>query len=186
MLLTSHAARFEFSFFDTSATEASKDEGPCEVSITPFPLITSLPSYDQTGHTLTTTVTNFVVSAAITSEKVPLDVWVGPLGPLSCTHQEREGDTLISVKLPAITAMLDVLEANKSSPPAHFLLPLLFVNDSDGTAFHSGRHVVCEDLVRLMQAAGHEASAATLVQLGFGLGPVAGPPADGAWSLRII
>ncbi|KAN0060070.1 hypothetical protein ACQY0O_008043 [Thecaphora frezii] len=231
-------SRFEFSFFDTSATEASKDEGPCEVPITPFPLITSMPTYDQHTHTLSTTVTNFIVSAAITAEKVPLDVWIGPLGPCTCQHsprssaaamtsgsgvaaagassgagsglgEEKVQETLISVKLPSVQAMLNAVrgfDTDASGPstakkatsaatsaaaenvevPPHFLLPLLFVNDSDGTAFHSGRHVVCEDLVQLMKAAGHEADAQTLKQLGFGLGEVAGPPKQGAWSVRII
>lgn len=192
-------SRFEYSYFDTSATQASKDEGPCEVPMTPFPLITSMPSYDQTKHTLVTTVTNFIVPAAITSDPIPLDVWAGSLGPLKVKHSNKptvqgsDPEAYITVTLPAIRDMLKVAmqgkigsEVKKTSIPAHFLLPLIFVNDSDGTAYHSGRHIVSEDLVQLMKATGHETSEEVLKQLGFGLGELAGPPAQGAWSLRII
>ncbi|EPQ29793.1 uncharacterized protein PFL1_02466 [Pseudozyma flocculosa PF-1] len=233
-------SRFEFSFFDTSATEASKDEGPSEVPIGPFPLITSMPTYDQHTHTLSFTVANFVVPRAVgglldlgaggggsggSEAKVPLEVWIGPLGPCSCQHSpvappttpntpsaaaaaaagEEGSEMLVSVKLPPVEKMLTLVQSSSSSSsatttdrttqptaagaaevPAHFLLPLVFVKDSDGTAFHSGRHVVCEDLVQLMHAAGHEADAETLCQLGFGLGQIAGPPKVGAWSVRII
>ncbi|SJX65929.1 uncharacterized protein SRS1_16483 [Sporisorium reilianum f. sp. reilianum] len=195
-------SRFEYSYFDTSATQASKDEGPCEVPMTPFPLITSMPTYDQTKHTLVTTVTNFIVPAAITSDPIPLDVWAGSLGPLKVEHSTKrpapsapptDPEAYISVTLPPIRDMLKVALTGKlSSPvpaasvPAHFLLPLIFVNDSDGTAYHSGRHIVCEDLVQLMKATGHDTSADVLKQLGFGLGELAAPPKQGAWSLRII
>ncbi|PWZ01709.1 hypothetical protein BCV70DRAFT_199143 [Testicularia cyperi] len=193
-------SRFEYSYFDTSATQASKDEGPCEVPMTPFPLITSMPTYDQVKHTLVTTVTNFIVPAAITSDPIPLDVWIGSLGPMEVEHSARsqpsaaagaDPEAMITVRLPPIRDLLanarQSRAAMKSSKlPAHFLLPLIFVNDSDGTAYHSGRHVVCEDLVELMKATGHETSADVLKQLGFGLGDVAGPPSQGAWSLRII
>ncbi|KAJ1020169.1 hypothetical protein NDA16_004449 [Ustilago loliicola] len=191
--------RFEYSYFDTSATQASKDEGPCEVPMTPFPLITSMPTYDQTRHTLVTTVTNFIVPAAITSDPIPLDVWAGNLGPLKVEHSNKppvagsDPEAYITVTLPPIRDMLKValqgeIEAGmkRSGIPAHFLLPLIFVNDSDGTAYHSGRHIVCEDLVQLMKATGHETSEEVLKQLGFGLGELAGVPAQGAWSLRII
>lgn len=197
-------SRFEYSYFDTSATQASKDEGPCEVPMTPFPLITSMPIYDQTRHTLVTTVTNFIVPAAITSDPIPLDVWAGSLGPLKVSHSTNapstststststDPETYITVTLPAIREMIKVaLTARRSSPtsapiPPHVLLPLIFVNDSDGTAYHSGRHIVCEDLVQLMKATGHDTTADVLKQLGFGLGDLAGPPNDGAWSVRII
>ena len=191
-------SRFEYSYFDTSATQASKDEGPCEVPMTPFPLITSMPTYDQTRHTLVTTVTNFIVPAAITSDPIPLDVWAGSLGPLKVEHSIKrpapgsDPEAYITVTLPAIKDMLKVaLRGKISAPvsggvPAHFLLPLIFVNDSDGTAYHSGRHIVCEDLVQLMKATGHDTTAEVLKQLGFGLGDLAGPPTQGAWSLRII
>ncbi|GAK64202.1 uncharacterized protein PAN0_004c2412 [Moesziomyces antarcticus] len=193
-------SRFEYSYFDTSATQASKDEGPCEVPMTPFPLITSMPTYDQTKHTLITTVTNFIVPAAITSEPIPLDVWVGSIGPLKVQHSVKrpastapagDPEAFITVTLPPIRDMLKVaLKGNsataQASVPAHFLLPLIFVNDSDGTAYHSGRHIVCEDLVQLMKATGHDTTADVLKQLGFGLGDLAGPPVQGAWSLRII
>ncbi len=207
-------SRFEYSYFDTSATQASKDEGPCEVPMTPFPLITSMPTYDQTKHTLVTTVTNFIVPAAITSDPIPLDVWAGSLGPLKVEHvvkrppaapntaagtagsQGSDPEAYITVTLPAIKDMLKVALKGKVDPsqtnganggvPAHFLLPLIFVNDSDGTAYHSGRHIVCEDLVQLMKATGHDTTSEVLKQLGFGLGDLAGPPTQGAWSLRII
>uniref|UniRef100_V5EL25 Uncharacterized protein n=2 Tax=Kalmanozyma brasiliensis (strain GHG001) TaxID=1365824 RepID=V5EL25_KALBG len=190
-------SRFEYSYFDTSATQASKDEGPCEVPMTPFPLITSMPTYDQARHTLVTTVTNFIVPAAITAEPIPLDVWVGPLGPLRVQHSTKrkemgeDPEAFITVSLPALRDMLRVALTGKAgSPkggvPAHFLLPLIFVNDSDGTAYHSGRHVVCEDLVQLMRATGHETTQEVLKGLGFGLGDVAGVPRVGAWSLRVI
>ncbi|SPC64051.1 uncharacterized protein UHOD_08361 [Ustilago sp. UG-2017b] len=192
-------SRFEYSYFDTSATQASKDEGPCEVPMTPFPLITSMPTYDQTKHTLITTVTNFIVPAAITSDPIPLDVWAGYLGPLKVEHSNKppvpgnDPEAYITVTLPTITDMLKVAmqgkietEVKKAGLPAHFLLPLIFVNDSDGTAYHSGRHMVCEDLVQLMKSTGHETSEEVLKQLGFGLGESAGVPSQGAWSLRII
>ncbi|GAC98902.1 hypothetical protein PHSY_006497 [Pseudozyma hubeiensis SY62] len=187
-------SRFEYSYFDTSATQASKDEGPCEVPMTPFPLITSMPTYDQTKHTLVTTVTNFIVPAAITSDPIPLDVWVGSLGPLKVQHTTKpESEVYITVTLPPIRDMLKLALTGKidnpmsgDTVPPHFLLPLIFVNDSDGTAYHSGRHIVCEDLVQLMKATGHDTTADVLKQLGFGLGDLAGPPKDGAWSLRII
>ncbi|SPO32093.1 uncharacterized protein UTRI_02650 [Ustilago trichophora] len=192
-------SRFEYSYFDTSATQASKDEGPCEVPMTPFPLITSMPTYDQTRHTLVTTVTNFIVPAAITSDPIPLDVWAGSLGPLKVEHSNKrpnpgsDPEAFITVTLPSIRDMLKIaLRGKLSTPitaggvPAHFLLPLIFVNDSDGTAYHSGRHIVCEDLVQLMKATGHDTTSEVLKQLGFGLGDLAGPPIQGAWSLRII
>lgn len=193
-------SRFEYSYFDTSATQASKDEGPCEVPMTPFPLITSMPTYDQSKHTLHTTVTNFIVPAAITSDPIPLDVWIGSVGPLKVSHSIKRGssatgdpEAFISVTLPPIRDMLKLALTSKSATPvppcatpAHFLLPLIFVNDSDGTAYHSGRHIVCEDLVQLMKATGHETSAEVLKGLGFGLGDAAGVPRLGAWSLRII
>ena len=194
-------SRFEYSYFDTSATQASKDEGPCEVPMTPFPLITSMPTYDQTKHTLVTTVTNFIVPAAITSDPMPLDVWAGSLGPLKVEHTVKrppapssgsDPEAFITVALPPIRDMLKVaLRGKLSTPvsngvPAHFVLPLIFVNDSDGTAYHSGRHIVCEDLVQLMKATGHDTTSEVLKQLGFGLGELAGPPAQGAWSVRII
>ncbi|SPO25236.1 uncharacterized protein UTRI_02650_B [Ustilago trichophora] len=192
-------SRFEYSYFDTSATQASKDEGPCEVPMTPFPLITSMPTYDQTKHTLVTTVTNFIVPAAITSDPIPLDVWAGSLGPLKVEHSNKrpnpgsDPEAFITVNLPSIRDMLKIaLRGKLSTPitaggvPAHFLLPLIFVNDSDGTAYHSGRHIVCEDLVQLMKATGHDTTSEVLKQLGFGLGELAGPPTQGAWSLRII
>ncbi|TKY87672.1 hypothetical protein EX895_003253 [Sporisorium graminicola] len=200
-------SRFEYSYFDTSATQASKDEGPCEVPMTPFPLITSMPTYDQTKHTLITTVTNFIVPAAITADPIPLDVWAGSLGPLKVEYSTKrptapssvpgststDPEAYITVTLPPIRDMLKLALTGRlsapvpaSSVPPHFLLPLIFVNDSDGTAYHSGRHIVCEDLVQLMKATGHDTSAEVLKQLGFGLGDLAGPPKQGAWSLRII
>ncbi|SNX83690.1 uncharacterized protein MEPE_02397 [Melanopsichium pennsylvanicum] len=193
-------SRFEYSYFDTSATQASKDEGPCEVPMTPFPLITSMPTYVQTQHILVTTVTNFIVPAAITSDPIPLDVWIGPLGPLRVNHSIKrpnpggDPEAHITVTLPSIKDMLRVaLKGNVTEnkmdvrgTPAQFLLPLIFVNDSDGTAYHSGRHIVCEDLVQLMKATGHDTTSQVLKQLGFGLGELAGPPTVGAWSLRII
>lgn len=189
-------SRFEYSYFDTSATQASKDEGPCEVPMAPFPLITSMPTYDQTKHTIQTSVTNFIVPAAVTSNPIPLDVWIGSVGPLRVEHSAKtasddaSGDPehLIIVHVPPIRDLLAAAQANTADQtiPPHFLLPFVFVNDSDGTVYHSGRHVVCEDLVQLMKATGHDTSADMLNLLGFGLGSIAGTPSQGAWSLRII
>lgn len=266
-----------------------------DLAVTPFPIITSMPSYNPHQHTLSTTVLNFyyvssdsddLADAYGTRHPVPMEVWLGPIGPLDCRSepkQDRPGESEILVQLPPLPEILSAAQDDKSHAGAQFggqpankegprsgnangsvelgvntatsltdaarasaeramaiasaamgesneagsgsagvpdkgsdqsgqqvqtaqqeqpqadqqpsapepalqsqCLPLFFVRGCDGTGYHSGRHIACDDLFALVGAAGDPSAAEALRNLGVGLGQAAGASGSGAWSLRVV
>ncbi|KAE8233272.1 hypothetical protein CF326_g1686 [Tilletia indica] len=236
-------SQFEFSFFE--AYGQPSQNGTTTLPITPFPIITSMPLYDARSHTLTTTALNFYYypeDDAGQPTLVPMEVWLGPLGPLVCRSKPRSdrtgGESEIAVDLPSL---VDILESTREQremakrnaaaasaaasvaaaaavaaaavgdeegggggagtssagaeagglgpddPSGHVpqYLPLLFVRGSDGTGYHSGRHIACEDIVSLVQSAAHDPSAADALHNLSMHQPPGGPETE-TWSLRVV
>ncbi|KAL9940033.1 hypothetical protein V8E36_000738 [Tilletia maclaganii] len=253
---------FEFSFFEAYGQPTSEDDNT--LPITPFPIITSMPLYDARSHTLTTTALNFYYYPEEHTGQptlVPMEVWLGSLGPLQSRSKPRSdrtgGESEIMVNLPSLDEILETSREERqlgrqnaaaavaaaaeavareaeskagpiqaaavaaaaaasalngsggpgeygsgpssssgaAMPPpnapgdatAHvpLYLPLLFVRGSDGTGYHSGRHIACEDIVSLMQTATQDTSAADALQNLAMHQPPGGPESE-TWSLRVV
>ena len=147
-----------------------------------------MPFYDVQTHKLATSVQHFYYAHGAPIIQ-PLEVWLGPLGPLPLALQrrpERTDETEIAVQLPELGDLLGARAPN--SDPSQCSLPLLFVRSVDGAVYHSGRSVVCQDLVALVSAAGDVSAANALKKLNVGLGERAGAHKvhGGAWTIRIV
>ena len=77
MLMTS-AAKFQYTFFDAFSQNNTVPESP----ITPFPTLFTAPTFRPGPHTLELTVSNFFYHDVKTHQQLPLDVYLGSLGPL--------------------------------------------------------------------------------------------------------
>ncbi|KAK0532906.1 hypothetical protein OC842_003151 [Tilletia horrida] len=252
-------SQFEFSFFEAYGQPTSEDD--TTLPITPFPIITSMPLYDARSHTLTTTALNFYYYPEEDLGQpmlVPMEVWLGSLGPLPCRSKPRSdrtgGESEIAVDLPSLEDILEITReqrevakrdaaaaaavnaaataaaaaaaaaavssvggegegddaegggagsqaqqrggeeypaepssAEEVAAQGHApqYLPLLFVRSSDGTGYHSGRHIACEELVSLMQSAAHDPSAADALH-NIALHQPPGGPENETWTLRVV
>ncbi|WFD33850.1 hypothetical protein MCUN1_000673 [Malassezia cuniculi] len=200
-------SHFEYSFIDVDTLDATTGDVAAGLALTPFPIVTTMPFYDAQTHKLATSVQHFyycaqtaafqtagIAAAAAAAHGThglqPLEAWLGPLGPLALAAQprpEKPDETEIAVQLPQLTELLGARPAD--SEPSQCVLPLLFVRSFDGTVFHSGRSVVCQDLVAIVSAAGDVGAANALKKLNVGLGERAGAhkvPGGGAWTIRIV
>jgi recombining binding protein (suppressor of hairless) len=73
-----YAAKFQYTFFDAFGQNNDIPEMP----ITPFPTLFTAPVYRPTNNTIELTVSNFFYEDRKTRTQVPLDVYLGNLGPL--------------------------------------------------------------------------------------------------------
>lgn len=179
-------SHFEYSFIDVDTLDIAGDIAG--LALTPFPIVTTMPFYDVQTHKLATSVQHFYY-AHDAPRLQPLEVWLGPLGPLPLALQrrpERADETEIAVQLPELGDLLGARAPN--ADPSECILPLLFVRSIDGAVYHSGRNVVCQDLVALVSAAGDVSAANALKKLNVGLGERAGAHKvrGGAWTIRIV
>ncbi|KAI3621819.1 recombination signal binding protein for immunoglobulin kappa j region-like [Moniliophthora roreri] len=71
-------SKFQYTFFDSSGKNNSIPEQP----ITPFPTLFTAPVYRQNTNTIELTVSNFFYEDPKTRQQLPLDVYLGNLGPL--------------------------------------------------------------------------------------------------------
>lgn len=72
------AAKFQYTFFDAFSQNNSVPESP----ITPFPTLFTAPTFRPGAHTLELTVSNFFYHDFKTNTQLPLDVYLGSIGPL--------------------------------------------------------------------------------------------------------
>ena len=185
-------SHFEYSFIDVDTLDTHGSMVPAGgVPLTPFPLVTTMPFYDVHTHKLATSVVSFYATRGVDMPPEPLEVWLGPLGPLPLAVQpspERVDEVEIAVQLPPLRQMLETQRTGGESV-WQCTLPLLFVRPLDGATYHSGRQLVCQDLVAVVRAAGDLGAANALQKLHVGLGEPAGAhevPGGGAWTLRVI
>lgn len=71
-------AKFQYTFFDAFGQNNTIPEIP----ITPFPTLFTAPVYRQDKNTVELTVSNFFYEDPKSRQQVPLDVYLGNLGPL--------------------------------------------------------------------------------------------------------
>lgn len=71
-------SKFQYTFFDAFSQNNTVPESP----ITPFPTLFTAPTFRPGPHTLELTVSNFFYHDAKTHQQLPLDVYLGSLGPL--------------------------------------------------------------------------------------------------------
>ncbi|KAK1229682.1 hypothetical protein PQX77_007244 [Marasmius sp. AFHP31] len=72
-------SKFQYTFFDSSGKNNSIPEQP----ITPFPTLFTAPVYRPNTNTVELTVSNFFYEDTKTRQQLPLDVYLGNLGPLA-------------------------------------------------------------------------------------------------------
>ncbi|WFD25686.1 hypothetical protein MNAN1_000650 [Malassezia nana] len=199
-------SHFEYAFIDVDMLGLQSPSASLGLSLTPFPLVTTMPFYDAPTHKLAMTVQHFFYvpdSAALQTPReaqaalhVPgvalasLEVWLGPLGPLALASAPGPGsdETEIAVQLPPLRAFLDA-RLDRDTTATQCTLPLLFVRAHDSTIYHSGRHILCQDLVAVVRAAGDPGAAQALQKLNVGLGEPAGAhelPPGSVWTLRVV
>lgn len=177
-------SRFEYSFVDVDALAAPEAPPGAGLVLTPFPIVTSLPLYDTATHKLAMNVQHFAASTDPAASHH--EVWLGPHGPLPVHAAPAATDALeaeVVVALPPLRTLLEGPYASQRS------FPLLFVRSADGSIYHSGRHVLCQDLVAIVRTAGDPRAAEALKKLHVGLGTAAGAddlPQGGVWTLRIV
>ncbi|KAK0548064.1 hypothetical protein OC845_003757 [Tilletia horrida] len=106
-------SQFEFSFFEAFGQPTLEDDAT--LPITPFPIITSMPLYDARTHSLTTTALNFYYypeDDAGQPNLIPMEVWLGSLGPLQSRSKPRSdrtgGESEVAVNLPPLADILEV------------------------------------------------------------------------------
>ena len=95
----------------------------------------------------------------------------------------------VAVQLPPLREILQARLDPWKTPLSSCTLPILFVRAYDSTIYHSGRHVLCQDLVAVVRAAGDSSAANALQKLNVGLGEQAGAhelPPGSVWTLRVI
>lgn len=200
-------SHFEYTFMDVDMLGVPAATASMGLALTPFPLVTTMPFYDAASHKLAMTVQHFFYVRDSSALQTPreayaathaphahvdaLEVWLGPIGPLTLvTVPVPESDEAeVAVQLPRLREILAARLDARSSAPSTCTLPLLFVRAHDSTIYHSGRHVLCQDLVAVVRAAGDTSAANALQKLNVGLGEQAGAhelPAGSVWTLRVI
>ncbi|KAL4399911.1 RNA polymerase II-specific DNA-binding transcription factor [Malassezia pachydermatis] len=201
-------SHFEYAYIDVDMLDMPTSSPSVGLSLTPFPLVTTMPYYDAPTHKLAMTVQNFFYvrdSAALQTPReayaaarapgaalAPLEVWLGPLGPLILAFAPLpdSDEAEVAVQLPSLKSIIEArVDQDSDAPPSQCTLPLLFVRGYDSTIYHSGRHVLCQDLVAVVRAAGDIGAANALQKLNVGLGEQAGAhelPAGSVWTLRVI
>ncbi|KAK4705234.1 recombining binding protein suppressor of hairless, partial [Phenoliferia sp. Uapishka_3] len=124
---------FSYSYFDTFTGPEISLPSAC---VTPFPVVSGALEYQEATRSISFSVTNFYSVVKGESDLLPLEVWVGPLGPLKVHVIQRpgsmsnieqtnpmndtgdgprtgsSGDCFISVELPTTD---DIIQASK--PP---------------------------------------------------------------------
>lgn len=199
-------SHFEYAFIDVDMLDVPGPTTGMGLALTPFPLVTTMPYYDAPSHKLVLTVQHFFYvndSAALQTPKdalaaaraphaarTRLEIWLGPLGPLplASVPLPDSDETDVAVQMPSLKAILGERRETRDLP-TQCTLPLLFVRGHDSTIYHSGRHVLCQDLVAVVRAAGDAGAANALQKLHVGLGEQAGAhelPPGGVWTLRVV
>ena len=200
-------SHFEYTFMDVDMLGLRGTSASMGLALTPFPLVTTMPFYDAATHKLAMTVQHFFYvrdSAALQTPRdayaathaphaqlEPLEIWLGPLGPLTLASVPvpESDEAEVAVQLPLLAQILGARLGAPKSPLSSCTLPLLFVRAHDSTIYHSGRHVLCHDLVAVVRAAGDNSAANALQKLNVGLGEPAGAhelPPGSVWTLRVI
>lgn len=200
-------SHFEYTFMDVDMLGLRGTSASMGLALTPFPLVTTMPFYDAATHKLAMTVQHFFYvrdSAALQTPRdayaaahaphaqlEPFEVWLGPLGPLTLASVPvpESDEAEVAVQLPLLAQILGARLDAPKSPLSSCTLPLLFVRAHDSTIYHSGRHVLCQDLVAVVRAAGDNSAANALQKLNVGLGEQAGAhelPPGSVWTLRVI
>ncbi|WFD02921.1 hypothetical protein MOBT1_001609 [Malassezia obtusa] len=181
-------SHFEYSFVDTDLLDAPAAPLGTGVPLTPFPIVTTLPFYDTSTHKLAMTVQHFAARDTDGTSRAK-EVWLGALGPLpvlTASVPDSNEETEVLVELPPLR---NILGGADGAAATQCTLPLLFVRASDGAIYHSGRQVLCQDLVAVVRAAGDHRAAEALKKLNVGLGKAAGAhdlPAGSAWTIRVV
>jgi recombining binding protein suppressor of hairless len=81
-----YIAKFQYTFFDAFGQNNRIPEAP----ITPFPTLFTAPLYRPQNNSLELTVANFFYHDSNTGGQLPLDVYLGNIGPLrSRVYQGR-------------------------------------------------------------------------------------------------
>lgn len=202
-------SHFEYAFMDVDMLGLHSPSASMGLALTPFPLVTTMPFYDAASHKLAMTVQHFLYvrnSAALqtprdayeaihaesqSSQLEALEVWIGPLGPLTLASVPvpESDEAEVAVQLPPLREILQARLDPWKTPLSSCTLPILFVRAYDSTIYHSGRHVLCQDLVAVVRAAGDSSAANALQKLNVGLGEQAGAhelPPGSVWTLRVI
>ncbi|THV07673.1 beta-trefoil [Dendrothele bispora CBS 962.96] len=107
-------SKFQYTFFDSSGKNSNIPELP----ITPFPTLFTAPVYRQVNNTVELTVSNFFYEDPKTRTQVPLDVFLGNLGPLPHrVYQASPPGPLTSIS-PYLTPGMDGASADSPTSPS--------------------------------------------------------------------
>ncbi|KAI5479630.1 hypothetical protein MNV49_003140 [Pseudohyphozyma bogoriensis] len=104
---------FQYSFFD--AYNPSSSSLPAS-HITPFPTVAAPPEYDPLTHSLAFSVAHFFTVTPGTTSFVPLEVWLGPKGPLK-VHVTKSDGTVVDPETAANDQMQALLSHDGSRDP---------------------------------------------------------------------
>lgn len=188
-------SHFAYSFIDTDLLDVPHAPPDAGLVLTPFPIVMSMPFYDTQTHKLAMCVQHMIepIDSGGADAKAPTkEVWLGPLGPLAmlvAPVPERSDESEVVVDLPPLRRILELGGEDDPATQSQLTLPLLFVRSSDGAIYHSGRQILCQDLVAVVRAAGDHRAADALKKLQVGLGAAAGAhelPPGSVWTIRVL
>ncbi|KAI3628125.1 hypothetical protein CBS14141_002126 [Malassezia furfur] len=188
-------SHFAYSFIDTDLLDVPHAPPDAGLVLTPFPIVTSMPFYDTQTHKLAMCVqhmTELIDDGRPGTQAPTKEIWLGPLGPLTtlvAPVPERPDEAEVVVDLPPLRRILEQGGESDTASQSQLSLPLLFVRSSDGAIYHSGRQILCQDLVAVVRAAGDHRAADALKKLQVGLGAAAGAdelPPGSVWTIRVL
>ena len=154
-----------------------------------------MPFYDTQTHKLAMCVqhmTELIDDGGQGSQAPTKEIWLGPLGPLTtlvAPVPDRPDEAEVVVDLPPLRRILEQGGEGDAASQSQLTLPLLFVRSSDGAIYHSGRQILCQDLVAVVRAAGDHRAADALKKLQVGLGAAAGADElspGSVWTIRVL
>ena len=152
-------SHFEYTFMDVDTLGLRGTSASMGLALTPFPLVTTMPFYDAATHKLAMTVQHFFYvrdSAALQTPRdayaathapnaqlEPLEIWLGPLGPLTLASVPvpESDEAEVAVQLPLLAQILGARLGAPKSPLSSCTLPLLFVRAHDSTISVSYTHL---------------------------------------------
>ncbi|CAK5280489.1 unnamed protein product [Mycena citricolor] len=105
-------SKFQYTFFDAFGQNNSIPEMP----ITPFPTLFTAPVYRQNNNTLELTVANFFYDEPNGRQQMPLDVYLGNLGPLPHRVYQTSPPGPLTTVSPFVNRTSDGADASPHSP----------------------------------------------------------------------
>ncbi|SCV68976.1 BQ2448_1996 [Microbotryum intermedium] len=113
---------FSYSYFDTSPHAKSPVRMSSLAPITPFPLVQSQLTYDPLTHTCSFAVSDFFNNPS-EAEHSPMEIWLGPLGPLATKIIQAGEFSAPSLKSePATPTSVTGAKAERSNVPSNPLI----------------------------------------------------------------